>query len=91
MSDHTFAATLALLGGFYFILEGLRLLLWYVFNRETFMSWWANKPVDCNEYIMYCPTYGFRGFIVCQTLNSRWVHRKIKEGTLGMPDRKPNK
>ena len=90
MSDEASGLTVAILGGFYFILEGLRLLLWFIFSRKTFMSWLTSKPVDCDEHTMYCPTYNFRGHLDGMTLNSRWVHRKLREGTFGLPDKKHN-
>lgn len=78
---------LVFLAGFYFILEGLALLLRFIFNREAFMSWWDNKPVECDSYTMYCPTYNRSGNIEKMTLNMKWIHRKMKEGTLGTRDK----
>lgn len=87
MSDEAWLLVVALLGGFYFILEGLRLLLWFTFNRKTFMSWWTCTPVGCDEHTMYCPTYNFWGHVDGMTLNNKWIHRKVKEGTLGTTDK----
>ena len=78
----------ALLVGVYFILEGLRLLLWFIFNRETFMSWWEGLPVEGDEYEMYTFSYNFRGFPYKMTINNKWLRRKSKEGTIGKPDKK---
>ena len=87
MDDYSWIIVIVVLGGFYFILEALRLLLWFVFSRKTFMSWLKNKPVDCDEHTMYCPTYNFHGFADKITLNRKWIDRKVKEGTLGRPDK----
>lgn len=91
VNDHTILITILLLGGFYSVLEVLRLLLWFLFSRKTFMSWLKSRPVDCDEHTMYCPTYNFHGYVDKLTLNMKWVNRKAKEGTLGRPDRKTNK
>ena len=77
-----------LLTGFYIILEFIRLLLWWCFSREEFMSWWYNTPVTCDEYTMYCPTYNWRGHIDRITINKKWLHRKLEEGTIGCRDKK---
>lgn len=87
MDDYTGIIGVVVLGGFYFILEALRLLLWFIFSRKTFFSWLKNKPVDCDEYTMYCPTYNFHGHVAGLTLNMKWIHRKMREGTLGRPDK----
>ena len=87
MSDESFAAAIVLLGGVYFILEGLRLLLWFIFSRKTFMSWWTDTPVEGDPYEMYTYTYNFRGNPYKWTLNMKWVHRKMEEGTLGTTDK----
>lgn len=78
---------ISLLGAFVLILEGISLLFRFIFCRERFMSWWNNKPVECDEYTAYCPTYNRRGFIRKMTLNPKWLRRKIKEGTLGYRDK----
>ena len=91
MDDYAGIIVVVALGGFYFILEVLRLLLWFLFSRKTFMSWLKSRPVDCDEHTMYCPTYNFHGFADKLTLNMKWINRKAKEGTLGRPDKKPNK
>lgn len=91
MEDYAGIIVVVALGGFYFILEALRLLLWFIFSRKTFLSWWTDTPVDCNEHTMYCPTYNFHGHAERLTLNTRWVHRKLEEGTFGLPDKKTSK
>ncbi len=59
------------LGGFYFILEGVVLLIRFVFERKEFMSWWEGKPVQQDEHTMYCPTYNRLGQVTSLTLNMK--------------------
>lgn len=78
---------MVLLGGLYLILEAVSLLLRFIFNRKVFMSWWNNKPIECDEYTMYCPTFNRYGKVKKLTLNMKWIRRKVKEGTLGKVDK----
>lgn len=50
-----------LLSGFYFLLEGVSLLIRFIFQRDKFMSWLHDKPVPQDEHTMYNPTYNRLG------------------------------
>ena len=80
MNDTQGVIILVLLGGFYFILEGLRLLLWFLFSRKTFMSWWTNSPVDKDSSHMYCPIYSYRGFSMHWRINPKWLSVNYGKG-----------
>lgn len=58
---------------FYFILEGIHFVCYFLFQRKKFMSWWNDKPVQEYSDHMYLYTYDYRGRVIRWTINSKWL------------------
>lgn len=71
-------AIIVICGLFYFILESINFVCYFLFQKEKFMSWWTDTPVQEDYTHMYNPTYNYRGFVVRLTLNMRWVYHNPK-------------